>query len=74
MYGTLMEPFTCKYLISGKTSKFAAYFEIFNMKKSTLQNLADLTIDYLPTCIKVLQFSPISHRPYTHINFCSFVP
>jgi hypothetical protein len=28
----------------------------------------------LPTCIKVLQFSPISHRPYTHINFCSFVP
>jgi len=38
MYGTVVERSTCKCWICGKKYKFSADFEIFNRKKSTLQN------------------------------------
>jgi len=52
MDGTLTESSTCKCLISGKKSKFAAEFEIFNLKKGALQNPLNLIIDYVRTCTK----------------------
>jgi len=54
-----MEPSTCKCLFCGKMSKFLAYFEIFNRKKSNLEHSLYFIIDYVPAYTK---------RPITLVN------
>jgi hypothetical protein len=35
------------------TFKFAAHFEVIDLKKITLINTVDLTIDYVATCTEI---------------------